>query len=192
MTHPLASVLPAAINHLLAQEAWARAKLGKHAGKVAKLDAGVMVLTWQVTPDGLLQVAEAGQEPDVTIRVRLADLPLIAQDPKRAVSYAKVEGDADFANTVSQLAQTLKWEAEEDLSKLVGDMAANRIVSGAKAAMKTAQTTQQALAENVAEYFLEENPLLVRAAPVSDFAREVVRLRDDLERLEKRIKKLEG
>lgn len=191
MTSPFASVLPAAINHLLAQEAWARAKLGKHAGKIAKLDAGVIALTWQVTPDGLLQEGEA-REPDVVIRVRLADLPLIAQDPQRAVSYAKVEGDADFANTISQLAQTLKWEAEEDLSKLVGDMAANRIVSTAKAAVKTAQTTQQALAENVAEYFLEENPLLMRAAPVSDFAREVVKLRDDLERLEKRIKKLEG
>ena len=130
--------------------------------------------------------------PDVVIRVRLADLPLIAQDPQRATSYAKIEGDADFANTISQLAQNLKWEAEEDLSKVVGDIAANRIVATAKAAVKTAQTTQQALAENVAEYFLEENPLLMRAAPVSDFAREVVKLRDDLERLEKRIKKLEG
>lgn len=192
MTNPFFAVLPAAINHLLAQEAWARAKLGRHAGKIARLDGGVVVLNLQVTTDGMLQVAAEDGQPDVVIRVRLADLPLIVQDPQRASAYAKVEGDADFANAISQLSQTLKWEAAEDLSKLVGEVAANRIVSGARATMKSVQTTQQAVTENLAEYFLEENPMLVRPAQVADFGRDIVKLRDDLERLEKRIRKFEG
>lgn len=190
MVNPFAAALPATINHLLAQETWARARLGKHAGKHARLDAGIVALNLQVTADGLLQAAEdGGSAPDVVISIRLADLPMILQDPKRAASYAKVEGDADFANTISQLSQTLKWEAEEDLSRLVGEVAARRLVSGAKSAVKTAQSTQQAVAENLAEYFLEENPMLVRPAQVTDFGREIVKLRDDLERLEKRIRK---
>ncbi len=36
------NIFPAAINHLLAQEAWARGKLIPHAGKIAVLDAGVL------------------------------------------------------------------------------------------------------------------------------------------------------
>jgi ubiquinone biosynthesis protein UbiJ len=44
----------------------------------------------------------------------------------------------------------------------------------------------------VAEYFLEENPMLVRPQAVSDFADEIAKLRDDVERIAKRIEKLEG
>ncbi|MBS0308572.1 MAG: sterol-binding protein [Proteobacteria bacterium] len=186
------ALLPAAVNHLLAQEAWARAALGKHAGQSARFDLGIVALDWQVTADGLLQAAESACVPAVVIRIRPADLPLIAQDMERAVSYVRIEGDAEFANTISMLTKNLKWEAEEDVSKLVGDIAAKRMVTGAKSALNTVRTTQQALAENLAEYFLEEKPLLMRTAPVADFGNDVTRLRDDLERLEKRIKKLEA
>lgn len=186
----LFTLLPATVNHLLAQESWARAKLLRHAGKIARLDGGLAAVVWQVAADGLLQLPAADAKPDVTIRVKPADLPMIAQDPSRAVAYATIEGDADFANTISQLAQSLKWDAEEDLSKLVGDMPARRLVGTVRQVVAGARRTQQALAENVAEYFLDENPMLVRPHMVGEFAQDVVRLRDDLERLEKRLQKL--
>jgi ubiquinone biosynthesis protein UbiJ len=44
----------------------------------------------------------------------------------------------------------------------------------------------------MAEYLLEENPMLVRPRDVDEFAAEVTRLRDDVERLGKRIDKLKG
>ncbi|MDB5771301.1 MAG: sterol-binding protein [Burkholderia sp.] len=183
-----------AINHLLAQEPWARDKLIGHAGKVACFDAGAGVITLKlkVAPDGMLQAAAQDATPDVTIHFKLTDMPLIAQNRERAFSYVKIQGDADFANTISQLSQSLRWEAEEDLSKLVGDIPATRIVGTVKAAFNMARSTQQKLAENVAEYFLEENPLLVRPQAVADFAGDVTRLRDDVERLAKRIEKLGG
>jgi len=182
----------AAINHLLASEAWARDKLAAHAGKIACMDAGMMTLRMKVTPDGMVQAASRDAAPNVTIRVNPADLPLIMQNRERAFSYVKVDGDADFANVISQLSQSLKWEAEEDLSRLIGDVAAARVAGGARAAFDTIRSTQRKLAENVAEYFLEENPMLVRPSAVSDFADEVARLRDDVERIGKRIEKLEG
>jgi ubiquinone biosynthesis protein UbiJ len=181
-----------AINHLLAREPWARDKLIAHAGKVACFDAGVISVPLKVAPDGMLQAAARDETPNVTIHVKLTDLPLIAQNRERAFSYVKVQGDADFANTISQLSQSLRWEAEEDLSRWIGDIPATRIVATAKAALNTARSTQQKLAENVAEYFLEENPLLVRPQVVADFAGDVTKLRDDIERLAKRIEKLGG
>jgi ubiquinone biosynthesis protein UbiJ len=75
---------------------------------------------------------------------------------------------------------------------LIGDVAAVRVVGGVRAALETAKSTQQKLAENMAEYFLEENPVLVRPVAVDDFANEVAKLRDDVERLSKRIEKLGG
>jgi ubiquinone biosynthesis protein UbiJ len=186
MTPP---IIAAAINHLLAQESWARDKLAAHAGKIACFDSGVFAVKLQVAPDGMLAAA-TGDTVNVTIRVKLADLPLIAQNRARAFSYVKVEGDADFANTISQLSQTLRWEVEADLGKWVGDIAAARMVAGGRAALKTAESTGQKLAENIAEYLLEENPTLVRPQAVADFGSDVARLRDDVERLSKRIEKL--
>ncbi len=188
----LPSIAPAAINHLLGQEPWARDKLARHAGKVAALNLGLIVLRLQIAADGLVESTPDEVRTDVTIHARIADLPLMLQNREHAFSYVKIEGDADFANTVSQVAQSLRWEAEEDLSKLVGDMAAARIVGGAKVAVETAKATRQKMAENVAEYFLEENPMLMRPQAVTDFASDVARLRDDVERLVKRIEKLEG
>jgi ubiquinone biosynthesis protein UbiJ len=189
---PLAFLLPAAINHLLAQEPWARARLTPHAGKVACMDGGPVTVRLKVAADGMVEAAAADTAPNVTVRVNLSDLPLIMQNRERAFSYVKVEGDADFANTISQLSQSLRWEAEEDLGKLVGDIAATRIVAGARTALETAKSTHKALAENIAEYLLEENPMLIRPQAVADFTGDVTKLRDDVERLGKRIEKLKG
>jgi ubiquinone biosynthesis protein UbiJ len=188
----ISTPLVLATNHLLAQEPWAREKLIAHAGKVACFDAGVTAVRLKVCGDGLLQLAGRDDSANVTIHVKLSDLPRIAQNRERAFSYVKIQGDADFANTISQLSQSVRWEAEEDLSKWIGDIPATRIVATAKAALNTARSTQQKLAENVAEYFLEEKPMLVRPQVVADFADDVTSLRDDIERLAKRIEKLGG
>ncbi|HXA47109.1 MAG TPA: SCP2 sterol-binding domain-containing protein [Burkholderiaceae bacterium] len=181
------------MNHLLAQEPWARAKLAVHQGKTACFDLSVLRINLMITVDGMVSLAEQDAAPsNVTIRIKPEQLPLILQNRERAFSYVTVEGDADFANTISQVSQSLQWEAEEDLSKLVGDIAAIKIVAGAKTAFQTVKATNQALAENVAEYFLEEKPMLVRPQTVMDFGGDVAKMRDDVERLIKRIEKLEG
>lgn len=185
------AILPAVINHLLAQEPWARDKLAAHVGKIACFDAGLLNLRFRVAPGGMLEAAPADIPANVTIRAQAIDLPLMLQNRERAFSYVQIEGDADFANAISQLSQTLRWEAEHDLSKLVGDIAAVRIVGSVKAVSENLQSSVQALAENTAEYFLEENPTLLRPQAVSDFGREVARMRDDVERLAKRIEKLQ-
>jgi ubiquinone biosynthesis accessory factor UbiJ len=187
----ISSPVPALINHLLVQEPWAMKKLARHAGKVARIDTGLAALQLRIGVDGLLENA-ADDAPNVTIRMKLSDLPLMMQNRERAFSYVQVEGDAEFANAVSQVSQGVRWEAEDDLARLVGDIAARRIVSGARAVFDAAQTTRRKLEENVAEYFLEEQPLLVRPQAVAEFSAGVTELRDDVERLAKRIDRLRG
>lgn len=185
--------LPAAINHLLAAEPWAQARLAAHAGKVVRIDAGMVELVFRIAGDGLLTAVggDTSPAPNVTIRMQMSDLPMMARDRERAFSYVQVEGDAEFAATIAQVAQSVRWEAEEDLSRLVGDIAARRLVQTGKSLVEAVQTTHRKLSENLAEYFLEENPMLVRPASVEDFASEVVKLRDDMERLAKRIDRLQ-
>ncbi len=185
-----ATAVAASINHLLAQESWARDKLTPHHGKVACMATELLSLKLKVTPDGYLEAVGDETDANVTIRLKMADLPLVLHNPERAVSYVKLEGDADFANTMSQLGQTLRWEPEQDLQPFIGEIAATRMVAGAKAAIQGAKQGRQRLFENLAEYFLEENQMLVRPLTVSDFGDAVTQTRDDVERLTKRIEKL--
>jgi len=181
----------ATINHLLAGEDWARASLRRHAGKTACIDTGHLQLRLLVAADGLLDLPDDGVAPSVTIHVKLADLPLIAQNRERAFSYVRIEGDAEFANTISQLGRGLRWEPEHDLERLFGPIGAVRLAGGARAALAQARGTSRRLAENLAEFLVEERPVLVRPQDVEEFGAGVVRLRDDVERGAKRIARLE-
>jgi ubiquinone biosynthesis protein UbiJ len=181
----------AAINHLLAQEAWARESLALHAGKEACIDTGHLKLRMRVARDGMLELSSSDEPPTVTIRLKLTDLPLIAQNRDRAFSYVQIEGDAEFANTISQLAKGLRWDAEHDLERVLGPIGATRLAGGARSVIGSASATGRKLAENVAEYLLEERLVLVKPAMLEEFTAEVTRLRDDAERTAKRIAKLE-
>jgi ubiquinone biosynthesis protein UbiJ len=187
----LATPAAATINHLLAQEPWAREALVRHAGKEACIDMGHLELRLRVARDGMLEPGTAESLPSVTIRVKLTDLPLIAQNRDRAFSYVKIEGDAEFANTISSLSKGLRWDAEYDLERIVGPLGARHLVQGTRGAAQGALNAGRRLAENVAEFLLEERPVLVRPQAVQAFAADVVRLRDDVERTAKRIAKLE-
>ena len=185
----------ATVNHLLAQEAWAREALKRHAGKVACIDTGHLRLCMRVARDGMLETAggadSVDQVPNVTIHVKLGDLPLILQNSERAFSYVRIDGDAEFANTISQLSKGLRWDAENDLERFIGPIGAARLVGGARGAVGSASSAGRRLAENVAEFLLEERRVLVRPKHVEGFGDEINRLRDDVERSAKRIARLE-
>jgi len=65
------------------------------------------------------------------------------------------------------------------------------VVATGKSILDNAKRTHQNLQENLAEYFLEENPLLVRPQAVRAFGEQVNKTRDDVERLMKRLERIE-
>jgi len=190
LPNPL-DALPAAINHLLAAEPWARAQLVSHVGKA--LDVVVMPFTIRlsVAADGTVVRAPASAVASTTVTVPYAALPrLLAAGRDGAMRDLRIDGDADFAQAVSTLVANLRWDVEEDLSKVVGDAASHRMVAAARAAHVRVRTTGDRMAAGFSEYLLEENPQLVRPRAVQGLADGVRRLRDDLERLEKRVDRL--
>jgi len=174
---------------VLARQPALRDKLRTHTGKAACIDIGVARLDLAIAADGLLQLAAS--EPNVTITIQPTNLPRMLSDMDRAFSYVTISGDADFARTISELANELRWELEEELAPWVGDIAAVRIANAARQFLGMAKSTAQNLAENMAEYWLEENPTLLYRRAGEDFATDVARLRDDVERLSKRVEKIE-
>jgi ubiquinone biosynthesis protein UbiJ len=184
----------AAVNHLLARESWARERLVPYAGKTARLSCPPVVLTLLVQPDGYLaSVSESDtHQYDVTITVASDALPAFVQGGQAAVmKHVKIEGDAEFATVIARLAEHLRWEPEEDLSKLIGDGPAWRVASVVRTVGEHVQRTGRNLLDTAAEYLLDENPQLVRRTALEDFNVELAQARDALARVEKRIERLE-
>lgn len=184
----------AAVNHLLARESWARERLAPYAGKTARLSCPPVVLTLLVQPDGYLTaVGETEAHAfDVTVSVPSEALPAFAQGGQAAVmKHVKIEGDAEFATVIAKLAEHLRWEPEEDLSRLIGDGPAWRVATLARSVHEHALRTGRNMLDSVAEYLLDENPQLVRRAALDEFNAELARARDALARVEKRLERLE-
>jgi ubiquinone biosynthesis protein UbiJ len=178
----------AALNHLLSQADWARAKLLPFAGRCARLAMPPFQLDFAIRDDGYVEASAA--EPDVVMTLP-ADAPLRAlQGQEQVIAAARVEGNAHLATELSFVLRNLRWDAEEDLSRVVGDIAAHRLVQGAGAVAAWQRNAARNLAENVAEYISEENPLVVRPQDVASHAAELAEVCDKMSQLEKRIDKL--
>lgn len=187
-----AKAFAATVNHMLAREPWARDRLRHHAGASARLAMSPFDLRLIVGEDGFLAAAADDHACDVGISVPPSALADFAGGGQAAVMrHVKIEGDAEVANTVSYLAQHLRWEAAEDLSKFIGDAAAHRVTETGRAALASARRTGSTLARSVVDYLVEENPMLVARPRLDGFVSDIGRLRDDLARLEKRLEKLE-
>ena len=181
----------AALNHLLAGAGWARDSLRPFAGSVVALRVGPASLRLAVAADGL--VAEAPAETAAALSVEmdpLTALGLLAGDPA-ARQRVRTSGNEALARALWPLVRHLRWDAAEDLSHVVGDVAAERLAGTARAARRHladgALRGGQALAEAVSE----EARLVVPAPEVAAFCADVDQLRDAAARLEQRLAALE-
>ena len=184
-------LLPAAINHLLAAEPWARAQLVPHANKTLHVVVRPFTIRLAVAPNGSVARATPTTPADTTVTLPYSAVTrVLAGGGDAVLRDMQLEGDAEFAQAVSLLVKNLRWDVEEDLSKVVGDAASHRATSVGRRVTGEVRRTQQRIAANISEYLLEENPQLVRPRAVQVLADGVRQLRDDLARLEKRLDRL--
>lgn len=184
---PLDALAGAPLNHLLRAHAWARAALQPHAGKTACLRCLPFSVNLQVLESGEVGPAPAGAPADATLSVTPGLLLRIATRDETAWRDIVIDGDTELASAINQLWRHLRWDAEEDLSRVFGDIAAHRMTRSARAIGGWALDSGENLARSFAEYWTEESPLIAPADEVAQFNAEVDRLRDDVARLEKRI-----
>jgi len=175
----------AVLNRMLSREPWARAALAPFAGRSARLQALPFSVQLGIVADGSF-AADVGT-PTVTLGFDAAALPHVLFDPKAALRNVRLEGDAEFAQALSNVLQKLRPEPEEELARFVGDAAAVRIVGLLRSALLAAREAGSRLASTTADYLVAENPMLVSRAEMTSFAEQVTRLRDDVERLAKQI-----
>ena len=178
-----------ALNRLLEAQPWARERLAPFAGMTLELRAPPLpALRFVVLPGGRLEAG--GEAPALVVTVRPQALPALMQSEEHFMRSVEVTGDTRLASEVLTLMRHLRWDAEEDLSRLVGDAAAHRLMALARSFAAWQADALRRMAETLADYAVEEKRVLVSTRELGEFSEQIIRLRDAVERLEKRVRSL--
>ena len=136
-------------------------------------------------------------DPDVILTGSLLTLARMAGPKAESVGEVAVRdgalditGDAYTAQTFQKLLGYAKPDFEEELSHVVGDTAAHSTSMLVKNIANWARDARATLGSNIREYLQEEACEVPSRYEVEKFASEVDSLRDDVARLEARIKRL--
>ncbi len=149
---------------------------------------------FSIADDVVLLSTEYKDNPDVVISASLVTLGrMLASPDETMIRSGEVEltGDAVTAQRFQKLLGYAKPEVEEELSRVVGDVAAHRFAELGRSARNWASAARATMGDNVREYLQEESRDLPTRYEVNRFSSRLAVLRDDVERLAARLRNLE-
>jgi ubiquinone biosynthesis protein UbiJ len=184
--------LAAAINHLLKSASWARARLQPFAGKTARFNLPLWALTLAIRDSGEVDDATATAAADASFALTPGVVLRLLAGDHHAWQQVEVSGDTALAHEILAIAQNLRWDVEEDLSRVFGDIVAHRMVQAGDEFRRWQHQAADNIARSAVAYWTEEQPLIATRHDIECFLRDVDTLSDDVARIEKRIEHLSG
>ncbi len=178
------------LQHLIAQNNWANAMLRPFAGKSVRFNLPPVSTTLVILESGSLAIAGETNIADATVIIPPSLLMRLIAKDEAAKLRIQIEGDTHLATELAKVFSNMRWDYEDDLSKLVGDIPASKIGQLGRHTAKTLKETSVNLAEMLTEYWQEEKPMIAKKRHVEQFNAQVDTLRADVERFEKRLAKL--
>ena len=127
------------LNHVVAQEPEAQNRLKRQKGCCIQLQWQDKTIQLAPTPAGLL---ERVTDQKFDLKLTLTDnspFTMASAVLKGEKPGVHIEGDVQLAAEVNWLIDHVRWDFEEDLSKLMGDAVANTLVTGGKQAWQALQ-----------------------------------------------------
>lgn len=179
------TALAGLLNHLLSQHSWATARLRPHAGKTLQLRLPLTSAAFTIQDDGSLAPAAPDARIDATLIPNL--LAWLTASDARFIAGGE---DAVLAKELAETLGKMRWDVEEDLSRVLGDIAAHRLVSTATGLLEWHRNAAETIARSWVEHWQEESPMLAQPGQVHAFFDEVGELHDRVEQLEKKIRQL--
>ncbi len=121
------------LNHVLMQEPEATARLARLKGRLVRAQWRTLSMTLAATPAGLLELSDGNKAADLSLLVT-DDSPasLVQTVLAGGKPSIKIEGDVQLAAEVNWLVDHVRWDVEEDLSRILGDAPAHALASVAR------------------------------------------------------------
>ena len=129
-------------------------------------------------------------EPDVIVSGSLLTLARMAGPASESLIRSgslELTGDAETAEQFQQLLKLARPDLEEELSGVVGDIAAHQIGNFARGVDRWSTDARATMGANIREYLQEESRDIPSRYEVDKFSARVGTLRDDVDRLAARV-----
>jgi ubiquinone biosynthesis protein UbiJ len=187
----LLGVAEAAANRLLGLDEEALRQCAELQGHIVAIEISDVGRTLYIHPGSWgmrISLQAPPREPDAVIRGRLASLiNLSRQQDKISTSIQErieISGNTAVARRLQNLLGGIAIDWEEQLSRLVGDIAAYRIFQGLDRTRQMLSAGFESLTLSGRDYLQEETRQLPTSAEFELFREQVTTLRNDVERIE--------
>ena len=181
-----------AINHVIEQEKWARDLLLSREDQIIAVSLPVGNFQLVIQNGLLTNTSDNTGLAAVSLEISQEAIWAFLREGKSgAMKFVRISGDVDFAADLNRLAADLKWEAEEDLAKLIGDAPSRRILLESKKLFQQASLAVDDFKLGLRDYLVNEKNTLLGAQQFNEFKSEIRLLRDQLDRTEKKIIQLD-
>lgn len=154
-----------------------------------------LAMYFRVESDEISLHGDVDGEPDAVIAGSLLSLARMAgQSGESAVRDGSLEltGDAEIARSFQRLLHYGRPDLEEELSNVLGDVAAHGLGDIARSISHWGRQASATFRQNVSEYLQEESRAVPGRYEVDAFRERVDTLRDDVARMDARLKRLES
>jgi len=133
-------------------------------------------------------------DADAGVRGSLSALAMLVRggDDLPSSAQVSVHGDIELLQRARIAVARLRPDFDEPLARLLGDELAFPLSRAVRQLASVARRTARELGDDVREFVAQESELLAARDDVRDFGDEVDRLRDALERLDKRVSRVAG
>lgn len=190
----MARAVEEAANRLLDLDPDTADKMAELEGRLVALKLEGPDITLYLEPrDGRLHVTDTVErKPETTIRGTPGALfaSAVSEEGRRTAGRIHIEGDAHLGRAVEGLVRRLRPDWEEPLARAFGDIVGPRIARTLREGAAWGQAAGWSLAEQLTEYLRDERRHLVTRAEMDEFVHEVDRLREAVDRLEARLRRI--
>jgi ubiquinone biosynthesis accessory factor UbiJ len=188
--------LEIAINNYLCLDPDTLHRLAQIKGKIIQMQLSDWGINFFVLPheDGIELQSQTKMTPDVIIKGNPFAFLRMLQTKKKGTSIVSNEidtmGDAELAQTFYEIIQQIDIDWEEHLARIAGDTPAHKIFFYSKKILGAGEHLLQTFRDNVKEYIQHEKKIVPAPEQCEQFYNDIAELRDDVDRLEARIKRV--
>lgn len=197
----LLAPLEIALNRYLAEDPEALQRLAGYDGKLLALYLRELDAKLYLRPHaGGFQVLGAPAEEDdavaatVTTSVPVLARMMLSQDKGRSLVLGgdiRIEGDAEFAQSLLGILREADFDPEEWLSRYVGDVAAYRVGQFMRGLFQQGRKAAEDMQRDSLGLLRDETRDLVARSDIREWMDGVDALRNDTERLQARVRRLQ-
>jgi len=183
------------LNRYLGLDPETMARLCGLTGKVIDVELRGLGITLHMAPHsgGIQLLHDYAAEADAVISGTPISLARVGLGEERGLVFAgevEIRGDVTLGQRFEAILRDIDIDWEEQLSSLVGDVAAHQVGNLVRDTLSWGSKTLETFGRDVSEYLQEESRHLPQRDEVETFLAEVDVLRNDVERLDARAKRL--